>query len=279
MVGGGGSAGLVWSGRKVGQRAGVPALRSFDPRSGGDGRWARSASLSLETAIALREIDGRVLCLTETERAAGMPADATHPPQHANDVMKYHAIPWLMAAVLPAALICAHADVIVMLPRKVIPPPQVAMVAMPGSLIFNVEQLPGKGGWATCLLDDQGHFMVQAEGMPKLMGSLPAKESVRILEEFEKLCKAAGEERFAPVDVRVAGGNRRFVPLVIFKRATPYFTFMSAQGKKLELAGPDKLPPPELAAFLRILWQKLLFQYAKISNEKPENFHAHPSLR
>ena len=196
--------------------------------------------------------------------------------------MKYHAIPGLMAAamLLLVALPCARADVIVMPQRKVIFQPQVAMLATPGSLIFNVEQLPGSGGWATCMLDDQGHFMVQREGLPRLQGSLPAKESVRILEEFEKLCKAAGEERFAPVEVRaVGGGNGRFIPFVIFKRGTPYFTFMSAQGKKLELSGADKLPPREVSAFLKILWQKLLFEHAKISKEKPENYHAHPLLR
>ncbi len=184
--------------------------------------------------------------------------------------MKYHAIPGLMAAVLLGALPCVHADAIVMVPRRVIVQPQ---VAAPGSLIFCLEAHAGQGGCTTCLLTEQGHYMVHQDGVPSIQGQLSAKESQRILEEFEKLCKAAGEERFVPIDPRVVGGNAGFV---LFKRATPYFSFTTAHGKKLELAGPDKLPPPELTAFMRILWQKLLFQHAKNDNT---NYHAHPSLR
>lgn len=152
--------------------------------------------------------------------------------------MKYH----LMLLFITAGLLCgraaSHAS-------PVFP-------AQAGYLVFSIEQHPGKSGPVTCLLKDTGYFRVFQEGASTIQGQLPAQEGLRILEEFEKLCSAEGEDRFPP-DPRVGDGQR----------IAPYFFYKNAKGKVLELEGSKKHLPPELVEFMKALWQKLLLQAAQ----------------
>lgn len=120
----------------------------------------------------------------------------------------------------------------------------------PGSLQFSLEIHPGKGDWIQAHLNAKGFFMVRSEDK-SIQGSLPAPESLRIFAEFEKLCTAAGEDRFPP---RPPFGGRP---------VGPYFHYESPQGKMLYLEGRENRPPPELTAFMITLTQKLLHHATK----------------
>ncbi len=120
-----------------------------------------------------------------------------------------------------------------------------------GYLMFTIEKQPGKTGWISCLLHPRGDFSVYQNDAEPIHGVLSPQETLRILEEFGKLCAAAGEHRFQPI--------RRFG----VQKLRPCFSYKSPEGKKLELEGPENPPPMELTAFMRIMWQKLLFEAAK----------------
>ncbi len=117
-----------------------------------------------------------------------------------------------------------------------------------GLLLFTVEQHPGKGDWVTCSLRLDGNFGLQtlADGTSS-EGQLTEKEAGRIIEECGKICDRAGKDLFPPDRLLFAGGAL----------GNPLFIHMTPQGELLLLSGPEKPPPPELTAFLRLLWQKL----------------------
>jgi hypothetical protein len=167
------------------------------------------------------------------------------PAPHA---LKYHGIPALITALLLLGLSPGLAG-------------QAPFgMTSPAYLWFTIEKHPGKADWVSCVLGIDGQFKIIDAGAAKAEGKLSAQESRRILEEYEKLCVAAGEQQFQPiVRVRLRGlgavavaGNPLCIP--------PFFNYLGPQGKHLMLEGPQTLPPPELTAFLRILWQKLLSQ-------------------
>jgi hypothetical protein len=136
-------------------------------------------------------------------------------------------------------------------------------------LWFGIEQHPGKADWVGCWLDINGEFRVFRAG-DTIVGKLPAQESRRILEEYEKICTAAGEHHFPPEVILFRGG---------LPRQAPYFIYRSAKGKYLALEGPQTLPPPELTAFLRILWQKLITHAAQNPSTAPSDPFAPLKLR
>lgn len=126
----------------------------------------------------------------------------------------------------------------------------------PGVLSFSIQPHPGEGGWLECHLNAKGTFIVRRDAT-SISGACPAALSLRIMEEFEKLCTAAGEDRF-PYNPRFVG---RPVP--------PYFHFASPRGKVLYLEGPENRLPPELTAFMITLTQKLLDQASKTPRAAP----------
>ncbi len=154
--------------------------------------------------------------------------------------MKYHRILLLMAALL-CGLTSAHAGA--------------SSTTAPRYLWINIEQQPGKDGSVTCLLNARGEFKVIPDGADPVMGTLPVQESGRILEEFEKICRATGEGSTQPdaLNARFVGGAR--VPIG--------FAYTTPQGEMLQMAAPDNRLSPQMNAFLRILWQKLLYHAAK----------------
>ncbi|WP_395753709.1 hypothetical protein [Prosthecobacter sp.] len=118
------------------------------------------------------------------------------------------------------------------------------------SLSFTIEQHPGKADWISGTLNSDGDFRLLEGHQGPRSGSLPAQESLRILEAYGKLCERAGADHFPPEPV--------FFPFGRGGGAFPSFTYVSPQGRRLELMDPRHPLPPEFTAFLRILWQKLL---------------------
>lgn len=119
-----------------------------------------------------------------------------------------------------------------------------------GSLVFCIDPPPGKGGWLIAKLNASGDFVLY--GIPQTArGNLPAPQSRRIFEEFEKLCTASGLDLSRPPAPQPPRGIRK---------PDAFIQYASLQGRVLELRAPDAPLPPQLVGFLRILWQKLLHQ-------------------
>lgn len=130
-------------------------------------------------------------------------------------------------------------------------------VAPPGLLQFSIQPHPGENGWIECHLNAKGSFSVRRDAT-YISGQCPAPLSLRIMEELEKICLAAGVVDGVPLNPRFGGGP---VP--------PYFYFENPQGKRLYLQGPENRLPPELMQFMVTLSQKLLDQASKNSSAAP----------
>jgi hypothetical protein len=155
--------------------------------------------------------------------------------------LKYHFIPILLTALLLGGFFPSHAA------------QRIWFSDNDAFLWFAIEQHVGKADWVSCRLDLDGKFRVYRIG-DTIHGILPAPEGRRILEEYEKLCTTAGEHLFPPDAILLRRGQPSL---------SPYFIYRSPEGKFLALEGRQNLPPPELTAFLRILWQKLITHAAQ----------------
>ncbi|WP_395753708.1 hypothetical protein [Prosthecobacter sp.] len=141
-------------------------------------------------------------------------------------------------------------------------------LALPdGLLIFTLEENPGKGDWVVCTLNLEGDFGVRPLKGISHSGKIPAQEAGRIIEECGKVIDRVGRGIFQPAPLFVGG-----------RIINPMFVHMTPQGELLQLIGPAKLPPPELTAFLRILWQKLLTRLSQ-PGLKPLNDPFAPAKR
>ncbi len=118
------------------------------------------------------------------------------------------------------------------------------------SLDFSIEQHPGKADWISGSLHADGAFIAQGT-LHAMRGQLPAQESLRILQEVDQLRLGADEDRFL-FHPHLGGGQRR----------PPWIDCTSPQGKQRRLINPGRQPSPELAEFMRSLWQKLFFHPA-----------------
>lgn len=117
-----------------------------------------------------------------------------------------------------------------------------------GSLVFCIEQHPGKGGWLIAKLNASGAFVLY--GSPQTArGSLPAPETRRIFEEFEKLCTAAGLDFSQPPPPRVPPAP----PGLGLGKTDTFIHYASPQGRLLDLRARAAPLPPQLTHFLRIL--------------------------